>query len=177
MLPEAEVFVQAEQMLVEVLGRIRPEDEQRVLPALHPGAPAPASMRQAVAQQVRDDTALAVALRGPAVPPGSSVAQAADAACAAARGVTGDRPGVREELLQATLARSLLAHYVAAYLGSTACPLPEELARPLWELTRPDAERWRALGWFREPLPLPPHVSCRDRFLLSAGHPAHPLGH
>ena len=74
--------------------------------------------------------------------------------------------------------RSLLAHYVAAYLGSTACPLPEELARPLHELTGPDAAAWRRLGHFREPiLPLPPHVSWRDRFLLEAGHEPHPLGH
>lgn len=84
---------------------------------------------------------------------------------------------MREYLLRATLARSLLAHYVAAYLGSTACPLPEELARPLHELTGPDAARWRRLGWFREPMPLPPHVSWRDRFLLEAGHLPHPLGH
>ena len=82
-----------------------------------------------------------------------------------------------ELLLRATVARSLLAHYVAAYLGSTACPLPEELARPLWELTAPDAERWRGLGFFRDPMPLPDNVSWRDRFLLTAGHLPHPLGH
>ena len=37
-----------------------------------------------------------------------------------------------------------------------------------------DAGTWRARGWFREPLPLPPHVSWRDRFLLTAGHDPHP---
>ena len=81
------------------------------------------------------------------------------------------------ELVRMTLERSLLAHYVAAYLGSTACPLPEELARPLWERTEPDAASWRERGYFRPPMPLPDHVSWRDRFLLRAGHEPHPLGH
>lgn len=81
------------------------------------------------------------------------------------------------ELLRLTLERALLAHYVAAYLGSTACPLPEELAQPLWELTQPDAGAWRERGYFRSPMPLPDHVSWRDRFLLDAGHEPHPLGH
>ena len=174
---EAGLFVQAEQMLVEVLGRVRPADRDVMLPPLPPEAPQTMTMAQAVERQVRDDTALATGLGGAPPEPGSGVPGAARAACAAVRAASGTDPAVRDELLRAVVARSLLAHYVAAYLGSTACPLPEELARPLWELTAPDAERWRALGHFRDPLPLPPHVSWRDRFLLTAGHPAHPLGH
>lgn len=81
------------------------------------------------------------------------------------------------DLLCATIERCLLAHYVAAFLGSTACPLPEELARPLWELTVPQAQQWRERGHFRPPMPLPDHVSWRDRFLLDAGHEPHPAGH
>ena len=97
---------------------------------------------------------------------------------AAAAGVDGAGGAGRELLLRAAVARALLAHHVAtAALGSTACPLPEELARPLWELTGRDAAAWRALGWFREPLPLPPHVSWRDRFLRTAGHDPHPAAH
>ncbi|MBC7374208.1 MAG: hypothetical protein H7323_09480, partial [Frankiales bacterium] len=60
-------------------------------------------------------------------------------------------PAAADDLLGATIERSLLAHYVAAFLGSTACPLPEELARPLWELTAPQAQSWRDRGYFRPP--------------------------
>ena len=118
--------------------------------------------------------------------PQASITRIAGAAMAAAREVTdgdvivhashGD-VSTRTFLQRLTIARSLVAHYVATYLGSTACPLPEELARPLWEVTAPEADMWRALGFFRDPMPLPEHVSWRDRFLLTAGHLPHPLGH
>jgi len=190
-LHEAELFVMAETMLVEVLGRVRPQDEGIVLPPMSPRSPRPVPIGPAVERHVREDLALPGLLQGQALgPPGSAadgdVAAAAQRACAAAVAVVdGDRVlptpegelTARDVLLRSTLQRSLLAHYVAAYLGSTACPLPEELARPLWELTVTDAESWRRLGWFREPMALPPHVSWRDRFLLTAGHEPHPLGH
>lgn len=187
MLVEAELFVMAEQMLVEVLGRIRDGDRDIALPPLRTGAD-PLTMGQAVEQHRRRDAAVPRLLLGqPAdddAGPPADLGQLAKSACAAAREVQDgdavvDEQGLtaRELLLQETVVRSLLAHYVAAYLGSTACPLPEELARPLWAATAPEAERWRDLGYFREPMPLPPHVSCRDRFLLNAGHEPHPLGH
>lgn len=198
MLREAELFVMAEQMLVEVLGRVRPQDRDIVLPPMYAGADRPTPIWQAVEHYVRADAALPDVLAGrvPEQRPGpgpldepddapAAVARVAAAACAAVRSVvdevqTGGTAGgldVREHLLRTTVERSLLAHYVAAYLGSTACPLPEELARPLWELTEADAEHWRRLGYFRDPMPLPDHVSWRDRFLLTAGHEPHPLGH
>lgn len=197
MLREAELFVMAETMLVEVLGRIRPPDREIVLPPMHPGSTAPTPMGDAVARHLADDVRVPAVLAGrdpgpagdpgpadePHAGPAAGVAEAAQAACDAARAVTHGEAVVagglsaREFLVRATLKRALLAHYVAAYLGSTACPFPEELARPLWELTGPDAATWRDLGYFREPMPLPPHVSWRDRFLLEAGHEPHPLGH
>lgn len=188
MLREAELFVMAEEMLVEVLGRIQPQDSDIVLPPMFPGAAEPGPLSQAVERHVREDVSVPRVLAGAAGAEvgAADVPAAARAACAAAREVDdgdaavdvgGEQLSVRAYLLRATLARSLLAHYVAAYLGSTACPLPEELARPLWELTAPDAGTWRRLGWFRTPMPLPDHVSWRDRFLLTAGHEPHPLGH
>jgi hypothetical protein len=184
-LREADLFVRAEEMLVEVVGRVRPQDREIVLPSMHPGAAHPMPVWQAVEEHTSDDRQVPRVLGGSASPL-CDVDGTARLACAAAREVDdgdalvrtdeGELP-VREYLLRATLARSLLAHYVAAYLGSTACPLPEELAKPLWELTAPEADRWRALGWFRDPMPLPDHVSWRDRFLLDAGHLPHPLGH
>jgi nucleotide-binding universal stress UspA family protein len=167
-LPEAELFVEAERVLVEVLGRIRPEDAELRLPPVRTGDPEQ-SLQQAVRRFVDDDRSLAAALGRPG--PVDTVVGASAQACAAAAAADGDA----DLLLQAAVARSLLAHYVAtAALGSTACPLPEELARPLWERTAPEAAAWRERGWFRAPLPLPPHVSERDRFLRTAGHDPHP---
>ncbi len=202
MLPEAELFVRAEEMLVEVLGRIREQDADIGLPTFLDGAAPhatsrypgsrPGTMARAVEQHALADARLVRELTGRDAPPagptpgGADVPALAVAACAAARAV-GEREAVVrsvdgelpawDHLLRATVERSLLAHYVAAHLGSPACPLPEELARPLCELTAADAARWRALGYFRDPMPLPEHVSWRDRFLLTAGHEPHPAGH
>lgn len=203
MLREAELFVMAEEMLVEVLGRIREADRDIVLPPLfdQPGGDQPAPIRRVVEHYAYDDAWVPDLLAGRTVDEAgrhrfdgellgddqqAGITRIADAACAAARRVT-DADAVvhashgavstRTYLQRLTITRSLVAHYVATYLGSTACPLPEELARPLWEVTAPDAEIWRSLGFFRDPLPLPENVSWRDRFLLSAGHQPHPLGH
>ena len=181
MLHEAELFVESERVLVEVLGRIRPEDRQTVLaPVLATDTPLP--LADVVERCRRDDEQLGEELGRPFR--AATAAEASRQACAAAASVEdGDVEDgevdatqvVRERLLRAAVGRALLAHHVAtAALGSTACPLPEELARPLWELTGEDAAAWRALGYFREPLPLPPHVSWRDRFLRTAGHDPHP---
>ena len=187
MLHEAALFRMAEDMLVEVLSRVRPEDEGVVLPSMHVRAPEPRTIAAAIAQHLQDEAQIRCALIGcTAEPPEDDVAAAARRTCDTVAGsedgervVSSDgRPvTVRALLLRATVERSLLAHYVAAYLGSPACPLPEELARPLWELTSPDAGAWRRSGWFREPMELPPHVSWRDRLLLTAGHPPHPVAH
>lgn len=183
MLREAELFVMAEQMLLEVVGRVRPQDRDIVLPPMHPGAATPTPIGPAIEEYMRDDELVAQVLGGARARPAADVGAVSGAACAAARQVDdGDLPvagglTAGTYLLRKTVERSLLAHYVAAYLGSTACPLPEELARPLSELTGPHADRWRQLGYFRSPMPLPDHVSWRDRFLLDAGHEPHPLGH
>jgi hypothetical protein len=203
MLLEAELFVMAEEMLVEVLGRIRVADRDIVLPPLFQelGVDQPAPIWRVVQLYARDDAWVPDLLSGRTTDevgrerfdgdllgddPQASITRIAGAAIAAAREVTdgdvivhagyGDVP-TRTFLQRLTIARSLVAHYVATYLGSTACPLPEELACPLWEVTAPEAEMWRALGFFRDPMPLPEHVSWRDRFLLTAGHLPHPLGH
>lgn len=208
MLPDAELFVMAEVVLEEVLGRIREADRDIVVPAEFelPGLDGPTPMGRIVALYAYDDASAADLLSGRSTADlalyqpdaeklgggllrtdwQAGIGRLATAARTAASQVSdgdllvGSRFGpmpARDYLRRLTVARSLLAHYVAAYLGSTACPLPEELARPLWEATAPEAETWRARGVFHAPLPLPPDVSWRDRFLLSAGHQPHPLGH
>lgn len=156
-------------------------------------------MRGAVARLAREDAQVPDLLAGRiADDPGAellgedshaAVVRYATAAGDAARKVADGEAVVHElagdttasDLLRRlTLARSFLAHDIAMNLGSRACPLPEDLARGLWEGTERDAARWRERGFFREPLPpLPPeiHVSWRDRFLMDAGRDPHPWIH
>jgi hypothetical protein len=203
MIREAELFVMAEQVLVEVIGRVRAEHWHLVMPPMFdmPGADQPATMRKLVERYARDDAWVPDLLAGSTMDeagperfdgdllgsdPHGNVTRIVDAACAAARNVTdGDKIvhcsfgdiATRDYLWQLNIARSFLAHDIAMHLGSRACPLTEELARGMWEGTAPDAEQWRSYGVFREPLPMPADVSWRDRFLLSAGRDPHPLGH
>lgn len=202
MLAEAELFVMTEVMLVEVLGRIRESDREIVLPVIYgiPGSDGAAPLRAVVARYVRDEAGVPAILGEtpsdegrldelefvPTETAQAAVVQVSEAATrAASRVVDGGRVArsplgalaVADYLLALTVSRSLLAHYVAAYLGSTACPLPEELARPLWEATRADVRTWRDRGAFRDPLPIPELASWRDTFLRTAGHEPHPLGH
>ena len=186
MIREAELFVMAETMLLEVLGRIRTEHRNITVPPLLvvPGWDRPAPIRVLKACYARDDAAVPDLLAGKTVDDSAAahdvdmpeLTRIVEDACAAARGVSDDNAA--ECLLRLTVVRSFLAHELAMAIGARACPLPEELARPLFQATEPDAERWRAQGIFREPLPLPDgHVSWRDQFLLLAGRDPHPFLH
>jgi hypothetical protein len=196
MIREAELFVTAEGILLEVLGRIRDGDGTIELPPLadSPGLDAPIRMRAAVERYAREQAELPAVLAGESPgpteidllgpDPHATVEKLADAACDAAREVVdGDTvlpatgTTVREHLTRLTALRCFLAHEVAIHLGSRACPLTEELAQGIWQLMWPDAEAWRERGIFREPMPLPDDVSKRDRFLLCAGRDPHPLHH
>ncbi len=182
MLREAELFVMAEQMLVEVLGRIRDHDHDVVLPPVYAGGD-PVPMGEAVQRQAADDARLAAAL-GVTDPDGpGGPAYQCDAACAAASAVEDGGKPVEVDgrtvpagtyLQEAAMTRCFRAHDVAMGLGSRACPLPEDLSRGIWELTHPDAEHWRSVGLWGAPMPEPDHVSWRDRFLLGAGRDPHP---
>jgi len=202
MIHEAELFVKAEQTLAEVVGRIRSEHWRIVVPPMFdmPGADKPTPMRPLVNHYASDDAWVPDMLAGRSMDEvgrdkfdgdllgddaGGSVARISEAACAAA-GLVEDGDTVvhcgfgdvtaREYLWQLDIARCFLAHDIAMALGSRACPLPEDLARGMYEGTAPVAEQWRSIGIFREPLPYPPgHVSWRDQFLLTAGRAPHPF--
>jgi hypothetical protein len=201
MIREAELFVMAEQVLEEVVGRIRGEQWDIVLPPLFdmPGADRPVVLRAGVNHYAYDDAWVPDMLAGRTMDevgrdrfdgdllgsdPHGAVTGYVTAACAAAGEVTdGDAlvhcsfgdVATRDYLWQLNIARSFLAHEIAMHLGSRACPLTEELARGMWEGTAPAAAYWRSMGVFREPLPMPDDVSWRDRFLLSAGRDPHCL--
>lgn len=195
MIREAELFVMAEGILVEVLGRIRTDDWRTLMPPLFPAGPRrQATIRQHVRTYVQDDARLPDLLAGCILDeddadllgpdPQDAVVRYSTAACAAVRKVddgtapAGDGSGSVEDLLwRSNIARCFLAHDVAMHLGSRACPFTEELARGMWEGTWPVAAKWRERGVFGEPLPLPDDVSWRDRFLLCAGRDPHPRHH
>jgi hypothetical protein len=201
MIREAELFVMSEQVLVDVIGRIRGEQWGIVLPPLldRPGADQPTPMRVAVNFYARDDAWVPDLLAGRTMEatgsdrfdgdllgddPHAAVTRFADEACTAAHKVDDGAAVVHaagrdlttaDYLSEMTITRAFLAHEIAMQLGSRACPLTEELARGLCDGTGPAAERWRAAGFFREPMPLPADVSWRDRFLLTAGRDPHAL--
>ena len=64
MLHEAALLCAAEDMLAEVLGRVRPQDELIVLPPLHVRATSARTVRSAIAQHLRDEDDLCAALTG-----------------------------------------------------------------------------------------------------------------
>lgn len=184
MLRVAELFTTAQDVLVEVVGRIRPEHRHLVLPPLSAGEE-PSALPAYVDALAREDARLPALLAGhdPGAPgPGPDFAETAAAACAAARAAADPAvvvPGggtVEEHLELLAIRRAFAAHDIAMHLGSRACPLTEELARGLWERTEPDVERWRERGVFGPQFePMPPDVSWRDRFLNTAGRDPHAL--
>lgn len=177
----------SQDVLVEVVGRIRPEHGHLVVPAQSAAPDAPVPLPVLVERLARDDARLPDLLAGrdpdDFTVSASDHPRLADAARAAVAKVDDPAAVVAGEavgpfLLRAAIWRAFSAHDIAMHLGSRACPLTEEQARGLWEATQPAAARWRERGVFRAPLePVPADVSWRDRFLMSAGRDPHPLVH
>jgi hypothetical protein len=200
-LREAELFVMAQDVLVEVVGRIRAEHRHLVLPPIVgdeeqtalPGyvdrlARANAWVPDVLAGRSPDevgrdkydgdllgeDRAAGFAALAAAACTAAREPADADAAVQAPEGDS--TAGAYLELL--AIRAAFAAHDIAMHLGSRACPLTEELARGLWERTAPDVERWRERGVFGPQFePMPPDVSWRDRFLNTAGRNPHALEH
>ncbi len=189
MIRDAELFVMSEDVLVEVVGRVRGDAWKiEMRPLADRDGDTAERIRRRVARHVQDDLQVPDRLAGrePQDPgaihealgddPAAAARSAAGKACDAARAVDDD--AVADLLRELTIVRALLAHEIAMHLGSRACPLTEDLARGLCELTEPEPEhaRWRAAGLFREPLtPFPADVSWRDRWLMVTGRDPHPF--
>lgn len=184
MTEDAGLLAVAERVLLEVAHRAAPADADVALEPLLDTAtdPGPTTLHRALHRHGRDDVALLAALGVTAPSPVAvlgpegrgELTRCTEALLAALEGADAADPARAPCLLAAALRRCFLAHQLAFALGSTACPLPEELARPLLERTAADAARWRAVGYFREPLDVPPQASWRDRFLRATGRDPHP---
>lgn len=204
MLHEAELFVMSETVLVEVVGRVRGGHWDIVLPSLFdiPGVDEPPTVRQAVDRYALEEAWVPDLLAGRRMEEvgldrfggdligddaHGQVKRLSAVSCAAAAAATNGNAIVhapygdvttRDYLWRLTFARTFTAHDIAFGLGTTACPLTEEFARAALAAVEPEAWRWRSLGIFREPLPLPEcHVSWRDQFLRLAGRDPHPGHH
>ncbi|MFR9801118.1 hypothetical protein ACL02T_02310 [Pseudonocardia sp. RS010] len=198
MLRAAEWLIEAERVLGQVLEGVAPDQWRTLVPPLPtgPDPTRPTALDALVRHHVRANAALPDLLDGRAPEPAEQAPADLDhrqdlpalsrevsaKACAAAAAVadpaapTGADGLPAEELLwRRAVGTALMAHEVSVHRGSVN-PLTEDLARGLWEHTEPEAARWRALGWFGEPLtPVPADVSWRDRFLMAAGRDPHPL--
>jgi hypothetical protein len=193
-IPEAEVFVLADQAAVQVYGQIREDQWDSKLPPLFemPGADQPVPLRQAINHYAYDNSWVPDMLAGRTMDEvgrdrfdgdllGSdrrgNVERISAAACDAARKVTdreaivhcsyGDVP-TWDYFWQLNIARTIGAHDVARLIGADD-PLSEELARRMWEGTEASAEMWRSMGVFRAPVAVSVDAPWRDRFLALTG--------
>jgi hypothetical protein len=193
-IPEAEVFVLADQAAVRVYGQIRGDQWDSKLPPLFemPGADQPVPLRQAINHYAYDNSWVPDMLAGRTMDevgrdrfdgdllgsdPRGNVDRISAAACDAAREVTdreavvhcsyGDVP-TWDYFWQLNIARTIGAHDVAQLIGA-GDPLYEELARRMWEGTEASAEMWRSMGVFRAPVAVSIDAPWRDRFLALTG--------
>ncbi len=194
MIPEAELFMLADEAAVRVFGQIRADQWETVLPPLFdmPGADQPMPLRQAVNHYAYDNAWVPDLLAGRTIDevgkdrfdgdllgddPRGNIARISGAAIDAAKQVTdpaapvhcswGDAP-TDNYFWQLNIARTVAAVDVARHLG-VDCPLSEELARGMWEGTVPEADTWRQYGIYRSPVPVTDDASWRDRFLALTG--------
>jgi hypothetical protein len=194
LIPEAEVFVLADQAAVRVYGQIREDQWNSELPPLFemPGADQPVPLRQAINHYAYDNSWVPDMLAGRTMDevgrdrfdgdllgsdPRGNLERISAAARDAARTVTdrdaivhcsyGDVP-TWDYFWQLNVARTIGAHDVAKLIGADN-PLSEELARGMWEGTGAAAPMWRSMGIFRSPVPVSAEAPWRDRFLALTG--------
>jgi hypothetical protein len=196
-IPEAEIFVLADQAAVQVYGRIREDQWDSTLPPLFdmPGADTPGPLRQTINHFAYDDSWVPDMLAGRTMDevgsdrfdgdllgndPRGNLERISSAACEAARKVTdrdavvhcsyGDVP-TWDYFWQLNVARTIGAHDVARHIGVDD-GISDQLARGMWKGTEPAAEMWRSMGIFRAPVPISEDAPWRDRFLALTGRRA-----
>jgi hypothetical protein len=194
MIHEAEVFLMADEAVLQAFGWVRPEHYETVLPPVFdvPGADQPTPVRQLLAHVAYDEAWIPDMLAGRTMDevgrdkydgdllgddPIGSMTRIAERARVAAREVTdrettvhcgyGDVP-MWNYFWQLNVARSLTSHDLAVHVGRPS-PLSEELSKAMWEGTAPSADMWRSFGVYRAQVPVPDDVPWRDRFLALTG--------
>jgi hypothetical protein len=145
MIPEAEVFVLADQTAIHVYGQIRDDQWDTTLPPLFdmPGANEATPLWQAINHFAYDDSWVPDMLAGRTMDDVGRHRFDGDLLGADPRGNL-ERIGVDDAI-------------------------SDELARGMWNGTEPSAERWRSMGIFRPSVPVADDAHWRDRFLALSG--------
>ncbi|RSM61959.1 TIGR03086 family protein [Kibdelosporangium aridum] len=194
MIPEAEVFLQAETAAVSVYTQVRDEHLDTMFPPMFDmeGADKPLPVRQVLNHHAYDDSWIPDMLAGRTMDEvgrdrydgdllgddrAGNINRIAEAALAAAREVTdrdatvhcayGDVPAW-DYFWQLNIARSLVAHDLALHIGVPS-PITEELARGMYEGTAPSADMWRSFGIYRQPVEVGEDASWKDKYLALTG--------
>ena len=190
MIREAEVFILSEQAFAGVVAQIRDDQwELTTPPEFYTGRQGSVTLREIISYHAYDTAWVPDVLAGRTIDEvgtrwdsmketgASQYAQLSAAAVAAAEQVDdgsrtvhlsyGDWP-VREYLKHITSFRGFRVYDIARWIGAPTA-MPEALVAGMWELLLPDAEQWRAMGIYREAVPVPDDAQLQDRLLAMSG--------
>jgi hypothetical protein len=194
MIPQAEVFLLADEAAVAVFSAIPDDRWDTMLPPVFdmPGADRPVPLREATNHYAYDNAWVPDMLAGWTMDevgrdrfdgdllggdPAGAIAWISSAATAAAAQV-GDPDllvhcsfgdcRVADYFWQLNIARSLTAHDVAAAIGLDY-RLSEDLCKAMYEGTQPTVFIWQSFGAYREPVPVSDDATWRERFLALTG--------
>ncbi len=191
---EPDVFVLADRALNRVVGQIREDQWEIVLPESFrtrrmDHTP---TLREIINYHAYDDAWVPDMLAGQTMAqagpekfkgdllgsdPRGSFAAIVEDACAAAEAFEdlhqtvhcsfGDYPA-RHYFWQINQFRALRAHDIAKVIGADPT-LPEDLVQGIWEEVSPNAEEWRAIGIFPDAVPVAQDAPLQDRLLGLTG--------
>jgi uncharacterized protein (TIGR03086 family) len=191
---EQEVFVLADRALSAVVGQIRDDQWDLVVPDDMTRTPG-ITLRQIINYHAYDDAWVPHVLAGETMAevgdrydgdllgdhPKLNFASIAETAVLAVRAFDdpdrvvhlsyGDWPA-REYLKHITSFRGLRAYDIARFIG-TDTALPPDLVQGLWDEIAPSAEEWRKLGVYGPAVPVPDDAPLQQRLLgLTGRQPA-----
>lgn len=191
---EPQVFVLADRTLNTVVGSIRDDQWDMVLPSSFRvrGRQTSPTLREVVNYHAYDEAWVPDMVAGRTMQevgadsfdgdllgsdPRAAFTALVETACAAVEKVTdlggsvhcsfGDYT-VQEYLWQVNSFRGLRAHDLAVVIGVDSA-LPDELVQGLWDEISPHAEQWRALGVFGPAVAVGDDASLQDRLLGLTG--------
>jgi hypothetical protein len=191
---EPDVFVLADRALNRVVGQIREDQWEIVLPESFRTRRMDhiPTLREIINYHAYDDAWVPDMLAGQTMAqagpekfkgdllgsdPQGSFAAIVEDACAAAEAFEdlhqtvhcsfGDYPA-RHYFWQINQFRALRAHDIAKVIGADPT-LPEDLVQGIWEEVSPNAEEWRAIGIFPDAVPVVQDAPLQDRLLGLTG--------
>jgi uncharacterized protein (TIGR03086 family) len=198
---EPDVFVLADRALERVVGEIREDQWEIVLPESFRTRRMDRrpTLREIVNYHAYDDAWVPDMLAGRTMAeaggekfkgdllgedPHGSFSAIVELACAAASEFDdldrtmhcsfGDFPA-RHYFWQINQFRALRAHDIAKVIGADPT-LPEELVQGIWEEVAPNAEEWRAIGVFPAAIDVPEDAPLQDRLLGLTGREPDSVG-